>query len=783
MTNGDQAASTQQIVNEETVKSTQQDQPFVERLEEALSDENMHRALERFAPSWRASRGTALAYQEADYGPEHSFTHMRSLLRDAKNYAVEHQPELIAQFKAQAEAAGAIIYEAGTAEDANSYIYELCQRKDIELVVKSKTMVSEEIELNHYLEARQIKVVETDLGEWVAQLAHERPSHMVMPIIHKTRQQVGALLSEATGREISREDVAEQVAVIRVEHRKAFLNAGMGISGANALIAESGTVMMLTNEGNGRLVTSLPPVHVVIAGNEKLIGTFADAMTQIRLLASSATGQQMTSYTTLITGPATPGKEMHIVLVDNGRSEMRADPHFKDALRCIRCAACSNICPSYQQVGGHAFGYIYSGAIGLVVTPFHHGLEADAGPQSLCVSCNACETVCPVEIPLPSLILDVRSRVVDAHGLPWLKKLIFGIMAHPRLFDLTARFLSLAQTPLTRGNDYICTRSLGVLGKLPIVNTIAQLARWRSLPTFAIRPLRDRVKAQLSAPAKTTTSQDSAEHADLTVCYFAGCMIDRLYPEMGEAAIKVLKACGVQVTFPEQQSCCGLISLNSGDRANYATMAHQTITMLEHALKESKADYIVGATTSCVVTLTQDYLRLFEDLQQPEWLQRAKTLAGKVMDFASFVDHVLLANGRKLPVRASYAQFTGNDLVVTYHDSCQSINCLGLRSEARHIIQVLGLELREMPQSDVCCGFGGSTSIEHSDVSERIMNNKLNNAESTGATVLVADNPGCLMHLRGGVDAGRRPLRVLHLAQLIAEHLDVARESSPRFHC
>ena len=347
-------------------------------------------------------------------------------------------------------------------------------------------------------------------------------------------------------------------------------------------------------------------------------------------------------------------------------------------------------------------------------------------------------------------------------------------MAHPRLFDLTTRFLSLAQTPLTRGSNYISIRSLGVLGKLPIVSTIAQLARWRCLPTFAIRPLRDRVKAQLSAPARTTTSQDGAGNAGLTVCYFAGCMIDRLYPEMGEAAIKVLRACGVQVMFPQQQSCCGLISLNSGDRANCATMARQTITMLEHALKESKADYIVGATTSCVVTLTQDYLRLFEDLQQPEWLQRAKTLAGKVMDFASFVDHVLLANGIKLPVRASYAQFTGNDLVVTYHDFCQSINCLGLRSEARHIIQVLGLELREMPQSDVCCGFGGSTSIEHSDVSERIMNNKLNNAESTGATVLVADNPGCLMHLRGGVDAGRRHLRVLHLAQLIAEHLDIA---------
>src|SRR5579859_6498413 len=468
MTGNYQATSPQQVVSDEMANPTHEDQPFEQRLEHALTDENMHRALERFAPSWRTSRVSVFDSEEADYGSDYSFAHMRSALRTAKDFAIEHQPEFIAQFKAQAEAAGAIIYEARTAEDANRYIYELCQRKGIELVVKSKTMVSEETELNHYLEARGIKAVETDLGEWVAQLAHERPSHMVMPIIHKTRQQVGALLTEALGREVSREDVAEQVAVIRVEHRKSFLNAGMGISGANALIAESGTVMMLTNEGNGRLVTSLPPVHVVMAGYDKLISTFAEAMTQLRLLARSATAQQITSYTTFITGPATPGKEVHIVLLDNGRSEMRADPRFKDALRCIRCAACANICPSYQQVGGHAFGHIYSGAIGLVVTPFHHGLEADAGPQSLCVSCNACETVCPVEIPLPSLILDVRSRVVEKKGLPWIKKLVFGLMARPRLFGLIARLGSLGQFPLTRGSNFIRARNFGILGKLPL---------------------------------------------------------------------------------------------------------------------------------------------------------------------------------------------------------------------------------------------------------------------------------------------------------------------------
>ncbi len=759
-----------QVPELETANPTNEEQPFEVRLEHGLADDHMHRALERFSPSWRESRREVLSLEAAEYGPDYTFEHLRSQLRAAKDYAIEHQPEVLAQFKAQAQASGAIVYEARTAKDANAYIYDLCQRKGIDLVVKSKTMVSEETELNHYLEARGITPVETDLGEWVAQLAHERPSHMVMPIIHKTRQQVGSVLSEALGREISRDDVAEQVAVIRIEHRKSFLNAGMGISGANALIAESGTVMMITNEGNGRLVTSLPPVHVVMAGYDKLIGTFAEAMTQLRLLARSATAQHITSYTTFLTGPATPGKEMHIVLVDNGRSEMRADARFKDALRCIRCAACANICPPYQQVGGHAFGYIYSGAIGLVITPFHHGIEAGAGPQSLCVSCNACETVCPVEIPLPSLILDVRHSTVEAKGLPWLKQVIFGTMTRPRLFGLLLRIGSIGQLPVTRGSQYVRARNFGLLGKLPGIRPAAALARWRSLPALARKPLRDRIPARSSSNVAPGVSSKP-----LTVCYFAGCMTDRLYPEMGEAVIQVLQAYGVRVTFPRAQNCCGLPALNSGDRQHGASMARQTITALEKALAESEADYIISASTSCVATIMQDYLKLFEDLQQHGWLERTQALSRRVLDFTRFMDSVLLADKADAATRPVHYIPASSDIVVTYHDSCQSCNCLNLRPEARRIIQhELRMELREMPQSDVCCGFGGSTSIEHPEVAERLLNNKLRNAESTGASILVADNPGCLMHLRGGVDATGKPIRVLHLAQLMAEQLPPA---------
>jgi L-lactate dehydrogenase complex protein LldF len=334
--------------------------------------------------------------------------------------------------------------------------------------------------------------------------------------------------------------------------------------------------------------------------------------------------------------------------------------------------------------------------------------------------------------------------------------MVFGTMARPHTFKLLARLASIGQWPLSRGAAFIRARNLGFLSKLPIMNFLVEQARWRSLPAFATRPLRACVKGR--APKQIAGKP-------LTVAYFAGCMTDHLYPEMGEAVIDVLEACGIRVTYPQAQSCCGLIGLNSGDRQDAAAMARQTVAMLERALKESGADSIVSGTTSCVASITQDYLQLFEDLQEYDWLRRAQALADKVVDFTHFMDRLLQDEN----VTPAWNKAALGNAVVTYHDSCQSCNVLHLRPEARRIIQdALGIELREMPQSDVCCGFGGSTSLEHPAVAERLMNTKLTNAASTGATILVADNPGCLMHLRGGVDAQGRTMRVLHLAQLMA---------------
>src|SRR5690349_2673504 len=271
---------------------------------------------------------------------------------------------------------------------------------------------------------------------------------MVMRAIHRTRQEVGDLFTETTGRPVSREDIGEQVGVARRELRRDFLEAGLGVSGANALIAASGTVMFIENEGNARLVTSLPRVHVVLAGIEKLVPDYAAAMLQLRLLARSATAQPITSYSTFLSGPPEEGKEMHIILLDNGRRRMRQLPQFQEALRCIRCAACANVCPPYQVVGGHVFGYIYSGAIGLVNTPFHHGLDAAAQPQSLCVQCNACVTVCPVEIPLARQILAVRAKVAEELGLPPPIQAAMNLWAQPGLADKALRAAALVAAPL-----------------------------------------------------------------------------------------------------------------------------------------------------------------------------------------------------------------------------------------------------------------------------------------------------------------------------------------------
>jgi L-lactate dehydrogenase complex protein LldF len=322
--------------------------PFDERYRNALADPNIPTGLLAFQRSWRESRDARIAELERLTG--RSFEDLRHALAAAKAAVLGDWPAHLDEFAQNAQRAGATVIQVATAADAREYVARLCREHDAALLVKGKSMVSEEIGLNEHLESTGITAIETDLGEWLLQLAGETPSHLVMPAIHKRRGQIAALLSRVLGREFDPDDIVAMVRTARSELRERFFAAGVGLSGANALIAQSGTVMLVCNEGNNRLSVALPPVHIVTAGIEKLLPTFADAILQVRLLARSATGQPLTTYTNFVTGPR-PGQKQYILLIDNGRRDMAAEPEIASALGCIRCGACANVCPPYQVVG------------------------------------------------------------------------------------------------------------------------------------------------------------------------------------------------------------------------------------------------------------------------------------------------------------------------------------------------------------------------------------------------------------------------------------------------
>jgi iron-sulfur cluster protein len=729
---------------------------FAKRLDRALASPDLELALTRALPTFRDRRLASLG--------DGTFPERQRRLAEIKRGCVDRLPELVEQFSEEATKAGCVVHRAKDAAEAREIVGRLAAERNVKLAVKSKTMVAEEIELNPFLEKKGVKVVETDLGEWIIQLAHEHPSHILAPALHKTREQIAEIIGKETGQDLSNATSGELVAVARSALRDSFVNAEMGISGANIAIANSGTLVLLTNEGNGRLVTTLPPIHVALVGVEKIVPSLDEATEILKLLAPSATGQKMSVYVSFTTGPSRSAdielslaigvhgpREVHIILVDNGRWKMRDDPEFREALQCIRCGACANVCPPYQVVGGHVFGHVYTGPIGLVVTPFHHGLEHAVDPQALCVSCNACETVCPAGIPLARMILDLRKRKVADEGLPWIKKNAIETIASPERFDRATRVGSIVQSPVLDDAGFVQSP---ILRSLP---PFRDLLRWRSLPAMARRPLRDRF-ANGSGSFVPRRAIPGSQVRGKRIAYFSGCMTDRLFPDMGEAVVRVLRALGCDVYFPPAQSCCGLPAINAGDGKAAVEMARQTI----QALEKVEADYLLSGSASCVVSVLQDYPRLFAG--ENGWLERGKRLADRIVDFTSFVARQAQIPDGALADRAPK--------VVTVHDSCQSHNCLGLKREPRRILQdVLGYTVVEMKESSACCGFGGSFSFEQPRVAERIARRKLTHIDETEAPIVVSDNPGCLMHLRGIADATRRRLRVMHLAEVIDEAL------------
>lgn len=336
-------------------------------------------------------------------------------------------PDLLEQLEEKCLENGITVHWATTASEANQAVLEILHQHKAQKIVKGKSMVSEEIHLNHFLEENGFSPLETDLGEFIIQLAKEPPSHIIVPAIHKNRAEIAKLFHHNLQGAPYTENVEELNAIARETLRKKFFEADVGISGANMAIAETGTLCLVENEGNGRMCTTLPPVHIALMGIEKVIEKLSDLPPLFELLTGSATGQRMTTYFNLISSPRKQGekdgpKEIHLILIDNGRTKIHADPELRNTLKCIRCGTCLNHCPVYTRIGGHAYGYIYPGPIGKILTPQMEGLENTGGIPEASSLCNACETVCPVKIPIPNLIRRIRAEgqmtngVVQGHG-------------------------------------------------------------------------------------------------------------------------------------------------------------------------------------------------------------------------------------------------------------------------------------------------------------------------------------------------------------------------------
>ena len=339
----------------------------------------------------------------------------RAEARHVRMHAVRHLPDLIAQFADRATEHGVQVHYAGDGAEAREIILGLARRHGVRSVVKSKSMASEEVDLTHALEQAGMQVVETDLGEYIVQLAHEPPSHIVAPAIHKTRQQIAELFAAVAGKPIA-DDTVSLARFAQRHLRRQFQEADLGISGGNFLVAETGTVVVVSNEGNARMVSTVAPVHVALVGVDKVIATWEDLGKLLRVLALASTGQKSTVYVSLITRPQQLGdddgpREVHVVLLDNGRSGILGTP-YEETLMCIRCGACLDICPVYRQIGGHAYGSVYSGPIGAVITPLLKGVAAQPELPFASTLCGACWEVCPVGIHLHEHLLHLRADVV-----------------------------------------------------------------------------------------------------------------------------------------------------------------------------------------------------------------------------------------------------------------------------------------------------------------------------------------------------------------------------------
>ncbi len=422
---------------------------FLGAAAQALADGPLQAALVRLTDTLMAGNRRGYAAL-ADSGQ------LRDHAKRVKEHTLAHLDRYLEQLEASVLKLGGKVHWAATAEDARQTVVNIARQADCKHAVKSKSMTSEEIHLNPALEKAGLEVTETDFGEFILQVAGERPSHLVAPAVHHTRESVARVLSQHLQENLPADPRALALTGRRVLREK-FYQADLGITGANFAVAETGTIVLVTNEGNGRLTTTCPRVHVALMGMEKVIPRFRDLPVFLKLLARGATGQTLSIYTTLVTGPRRAGEldgpeEFHLVVLDNGRSKVLASP-FRESLQCIRCGACLNACPVYRRIGGHAYGGVYSGPIGSILTPLYDSVSHNPHLPQASSLCGACQAACPVKINIPHMLIGLRE--MQHHSKPnrwenWAYQAWKAVLARPWLYRLGLRLARIFARPFAR---------------------------------------------------------------------------------------------------------------------------------------------------------------------------------------------------------------------------------------------------------------------------------------------------------------------------------------------
>lgn len=689
----------------------------------ALSNPDLRRALNKASAAHfdkYAKTRTAIPWEK-----------IKEEARAVRRACLPRLEELIARFTAEAENAGAKVHWAATAEEARAAVAAILVERGLKRVVKSKSMVSEEIGLNAHLEGLGIQVVETDLGEWIVQLAGERPSHITAPALHKTKEDVAELFSRHLGRKVPAE-IPALVEAARTELRRFFVEAEAGISGANFAVAESGTLVIVSNEGNVRLATTLPPVHIALVSAEKFVETLEQATTLLKALVVGSSGLKMTSYVSYITGPSKTTdiekeivvgvhgpKEVHIVVVDNGRLAAAKDEDLEEILYCLKCGGCMLQCPVFQAVGGHVYGGpVYPGGIGALLTAVTRTPEEAERLLDMCADCRKCETFCPVGIPTSEILLKLKAR----KGPTFPERILSGGFRFRRLAEAGAKVLAVLQHAWMKD---------GRLRRIPTA--------WTKGKRY---PRLNPKKAGSPSPAAPPGSGEK-------VFLFQGCLVKFFFPEVRESVLKVLRGRGFEAVCPDGQSCCGAPSHHLGDGRDVKRLLEANLEVF--ARENPDAILTVCPTGHSILT------KLYPGLDA-----RAAAWAEKVYDFTDFmVRHGFLPKTAPRKKGGAY-----------YHYPCHYVTEVNLKDSPIRLLQGLGYDPKPDREPYACCGFCGVFSVKNPEVAARLLENKKARIAESGETLVATDCPGCVLQLKAGLLGGETKYDVVHTAELVARALD-----------